>query len=399
MLTILRDALVYAPAPLGRCDVLIGGGQIVAIGEPGAALPALPAALADEVDVAGARLIPGLIDGHVHVTGGGGEAGFASRVAPITLVELTLAGITTVVGLLGTDGTTRTVADLVARTLGLRADGLSAWCYTGSYQCPPHTLTGTVRGDIVFVDPIVGVGELAISDHRSSQPTFDELVRVAADCHVAGLTSGKAGHVHLHLGDGDRGLALVRRAVTETELPARVFQPTHVNRNRRLFDEALALATAHGVPIDVTAFPADDDGVDAADAIARGLATPGFPAARLTCSSDGAGCLPVFDRDGALVEMDVGRPATLLATLAALLADGHPLERVLPVFTANVAGQLRLPGKGRIAVGADADLVVLDERAGARDVMARGRWLVRGGRPTAVGLVEGRPAAAMAVAR
>ena len=143
----------------------------------------------------------------------------------------------------------------------MRAAIASAWCYTGSYQCPPHTLTGTVRGDIVFVDPIVGVGELAISDHRSSQPTFDELVRVAADCHVAGLTSGKAGHVHLHLGDGDRGLALVRRAVTETELPARVFQPTHVNRNRRLFDEALALATAHGVPIDVTAFPADDDAV------------------------------------------------------------------------------------------------------------------------------------------
>ena len=383
----LRNALVFAPAPLGRCDLVIGSGQILAMGER---LPALPSELALEVDLDGARVIPGLIDGHVHVTGGGGEAGYASRVPPVTLRDLTRAGITTVVGLLGTDGTTRTIADLVARTLGLRADGLSAWCYTGSYQCPPHTLTGSVRSDIVFVDPIVGVGELAISDHRSSQPTFDELVRVAADCHVAGLTSGKAGHVHLHLGDGERGLAMVRRAVTETELPARVFQPTHVNRNRRLFDEAVALTTSHGVPIDVTAFPADDDGVDAPTAIARCLAAPGFPAERLTCSSDGAGCLPVFDRDGHLIAMDVGRPATLSTTLAALLGDGHALEQVLPVFTANVARQLRLGGKGQLAVGADADLVVLDGAAGVQDVMARGRWMVRAGVATVTGMVEVR---------
>ncbi|MCE9572767.1 MAG: beta-aspartyl-peptidase [Deltaproteobacteria bacterium] len=381
-MTLLRNAQVFAPGPRGRCDLLIGGGQILAID---ATLPAV--ALAEEIDLRGARLIPGLIDGHVHVTGGGGESGFASRVPPIALSELTRAGITTVIGLLGTDGTTRTIADLVARTLGLREEGLSAWCYTGSYQCPPHTLTGSVRGDIVFVDPILGVGELAISDHRSSQPSFEELVRVAADCHVAGLTSGKAGHVHLHLGDGTRGLDLVRRAIVETELPARVFQPTHVNRNRRLFEESVALAIAHGLPIDVTAFPADDDGYDAPTAIARCLAAPGFPAQRLTCSSDGAGCLPVFDRDGVLVEMDIGRPATLHGALVALLPD-FALERVLPVFTANVAQQLRLGRKGRIEVGADADLVVLAADHGIDSVMARGRWMVRAGQPMMLGMFE-----------
>jgi beta-aspartyl-dipeptidase (metallo-type) len=362
---------------MGRKTIVIAAGKIVAISDTLASLPR--ELVAEDVELGGRRVIPGLIDGHVHVTGGGGEAGFASRVPPMMRGALSGAGITTVVGVLGTDGTTRTVADLVARTLGLREEGVSAWCYTGSYQVPVQTLTGTVRGDIVFVDPIVGVGELALSDHRSSQPTLDELLRVAADCHVAGLTSRKAGHVHLHLGDGARGLDLVRRAITGSELPARVFQPTHVNRNRRLFGEAVAVAKEHGVPIDVTAFDADDDAYDAPEAIARCLAEPGFPAHRLTCSSDGGGCLPTFDRDGVMVAMDVGRPATLSAALAALVTRGQTLERVLPVFTSNVADQLRLPDKGRLAVGCDADLVVLDDGARPHDVMARGRWLIRGG--------------------
>src|SRR4029077_9089015 len=119
--------------------------------------------------------------------------------------------------------TTRSVAGLVAAALAIREEGLSAWCWTGSYEVPPITLTGSVRSDIVFVDPILGVGEVAISDHRSSQPTLDELVRLAADCHVAGLMSGKAGVLHLHLGDGPRGLDLVRAVLDATELPARIF--------------------------------------------------------------------------------------------------------------------------------------------------------------------------------
>jgi beta-aspartyl-dipeptidase (metallo-type) len=380
VLSLLRDADLYAPERLGRRDLLIGGGRVLAIGE---ALPAI--ALAEEVDLGGRRVTPGLIDGHVHLGGGGGEAGMATRVPPVVLGTLIRAGVTTVIGLLGTDTTTRTIEDLVARTLGLREEGISAWCYTGGYQVPPRTLTGTVRGDLVFVDPILGVGELALSDHRSSQPSFEELVRIASDCHVAGLTSGKAGIVHLHLGDGARGLELVRRALEITELPARVFQPTHVNRNPRLLDEAIALAKSHRVPIDVTAF---DESASAPDAIARCLDDPGFPAARLTCSSDGAGCLPVFDGDGRLVEMDVGRPSTLLAALRALVARGLPLERALPVFTSNVADQLRLTGKGRLAVGHDADLLVLDAGGGLDAVMARGRWMIRDGSQMMFGMFE-----------
>jgi beta-aspartyl-dipeptidase (metallo-type) len=380
LLTLLKNARVFAPEPLGRRDLLVGGERVLAIGEA-LDLP-LPS-----IDLGGASLVPGFIDAHVHLTGGGGESGPASRVPPLSLGALTSAGITSAVGVLGTDGTTRSVEGLVAQTLGLREEGLSAWCWTGSYELPLLTLTGSVRRDITFVDPILGVGELAISDHRSSQPTFEEIARVAADCHVAGLLSGKAGILHLHLGDGARGLELVRRALETTELPARTFHPTHVNRKKSLFDEALDLAR-RGVTIDVTAFPVDDgeDAWSAEDAVERYLAS-GAPEGRITCSSDGGGCLPTYE-DGILVKMDVGRASAIAKTFASLVDRGHPIERVLPIFTTNVASLLRLPRKGKIAVGADADLVVLDERHRIRDVMARGRFVVRDGRPTVRGMFE-----------
>lgn len=386
-LTLLRNAEIYDPGKRGLNDVLLGGGEILAIER---SIPESPLAGCAVVDLAGARLVPGLVDSHVHLTGGGGESGPASRVPPVALSALTLGGITSVVGLLGTDGTTRNVASLVASALGLREQGLSAWCWTGSYEVPPITLTGSVRSDIAFVDPILGAGEVAISDHRSSQPTFDELVRLAADCHVGGMMSGKAGVLHLHLGDGARGLELVRRAVDETELPPRVFHPTHVNRRRALFDEALEVAR-RGVTVDVTAFPVEEgeDAYSAPDAIVKYLES-GAPRDRLTCSSDGGGCLPTYDADHRITSMDVGRPAAVAEALRDLLARGVPLEDALPIFTSNVASLLRLPKKGRIEVGADADLVVLDANHRIRDVFARGRLLVRDGKPVVFGTFETR---------
>lgn len=384
--TLLRNADVYAPEALGLRQVLVGGGQVLWIGAADAPAPSIPGM--ETLDLDGRRLIPGLIDGHAHVTGGGGEGGFATRVPPVPLSAFTAAGVTTVVGVLGTDDLARSPGELLASVHALREQGLGAHCWCGGYHLPPVTLTGSVRGDIVYLDPVLGVGELAISDHRSSQPTFDEFVRIASECHVAGLMTGKAGLLHLHLGDGVRGLDLVRRALDETELPARVFHPTHVNRRKALFEEALALAR-RGCTVDVTAFPVEDgeDAWSAEDAWERYRAA-GAPPARITLSSDAGGCLPTFDHEGRLCRMDVGASRALPQALRTLLARGHALDAVLPAFTSNVARLLRLSGKGVIAAGAAADLVVLNADGGIADVMAQGAWHVRDGAIVRRGLFE-----------
>jgi len=383
---LIRHADLHAPQALGRRQLLVAGGRLLWIGAEDAPAPRIPGM--ETVDAEGRRLIPGLIDAHAHVTGGGGEGGFATRVPPVPPSRFTVAGVTSVVGVLGTDDLARTPGELLAAVYALREHGLGAWAWCGGYHVPPVTLTGSVRGDIAWLDPVIGVGELAISDHRSSQPTFDELVRIASEAHVAGLMSRKAGVLHLHLGDGPRGLALVRRALDETELPARVFNPTHVNRRRGLFEEALALAR-RGCTIDLTVFPVEEgeDAWTAADAWERYLAAD-CPPERITISSDAGGCLPTFDHEGRMCRMDVGSSSTLLETVRTLLARGHALERVLPAFTSNVARLLRLPGKGELRIGADADLVLLDADGHAHDVMAGGAWHVRDGQVVKPGLFE-----------
>ena len=385
---LLRNADVYAPEALGHRHLLVGGGKVLWMGD---VEPALPASLAVEtLDLDGARLVPGFIDGHVHVSGGGGEAGFATRVPAPLLSRYTVAGVTSVVGLLGTDDATRSTAELLSHVYALREQGLSAWGYCGGYHVPPATLTGSVRGDIALIEPLIGIGELAISDHRSSQPTLDELLRLASEAHVAGLMSGKAGIVHLHLGDGTRGLDLVRRALDTSELPPRVFQPTHVNRKKALFEEALELAK-RGCHVDITAFPVEEgeDAWPAHEALIRYLDS-GAPPERVSISSDAGGCLPCFDGEGRVCGMDVGHSGSMLETLKRLLARGLPLDRALPAFTCNPAELLRLPGKGRIAPGMDADLVALDVEGNAHHVLARGVLHVRAGSVAVRGIFEPR---------
>jgi len=386
MLTLIKNADIYTPQAIGPGYLLLGGGKILRLGS---GAPDFDESWPDHIlDAGGAPVGPGLIDCHVHVTGGGGEDGFATQAPPVPLTRFTRFGVTSVVGLLGTDDETRSTASLLARTRALREEGLSAWCWTGGYHVPPTTLTGTVRSDVVNIDCVIGLGELAVSDHRSSQPTFEELARLASEVHVAGLLSKKAGVLHLHLGDGSRGLELVRRLLEQTELPPRVFHPTHVNRRKELFEEACELSRRN-VVVDVTAFPVaeGENAWSAADAWEQ-FQQKGCPPENLTISSDGGGCLPHFDGNGEMVKMDFATSECLPETIRELTSRGYRLDQVLPSMTSNVARLLRLPAKGRIARGCDADLIVFTEDHHVRHVMAGGCWMIQDGAPCVKGTFE-----------
>lgn len=296
--------------------------------------------------------------------------------------------MTSIVGMLGTDAETRGMEALLSRVYGLRAEGISAWCFTGGYHLPPKTLTGSLRGDLVHLEPVIGVGELAISDFRSSQPSSRELLRVASEAQVGGMLSGRAGVLHLHVGNGERGLKLVRKALEKSELPVRLFHPTHVNRRPETLDEAFELAERGGV-IDLSCYPVEkgEDAVSATDALLRYLDAD-LPIDGVTISSDADGTLPIFDGDGRMVKMGVGSSASMAVTLAELFASKRSPAEFLPALTNNAAKLLGLERKGRLEPGVDADLVVLDDQTGVRDVMVRGAWHLRHGRQEVVGAFE-----------
>jgi beta-aspartyl-dipeptidase (metallo-type) len=385
---LLRNVDLYAPAPAGRTDVLVAGGRIIRI-QPGLAIDA---ALGDTIDASRFIAVPGFIDGHVHITGGGGEGGYATRTPELLLSDAVRGGVTTVVGCLGTDGVTRSLAGLLAKARALEVEGITAYMYTGHYAVPVSTLTGSIERDLLLIDAVIGVGEVALSDHRSTQPTFDQFARVGAEARRGGILSGKAGVVNVHMGDGRRGLELLRRIVAETELPATQFLPTHINRNPTLFEEGIAWGRAGGC-VDFTtstvpAFLADGE-VKSSEGLRR-MIDAGVPASQITFTSDGQGSLPDFDAQGQLRRLELGRVTSLFDEVRdAVQRESIPLDVAVQAVTSNPARILKLRAKGQLIAGADADIVLLDPATLAISAtIARGRWLMRDGEVLVKGTFE-----------
>jgi len=385
MFTLITGGTIYAPEKLGRKDILIAGRVIARIADridlPADFKPRL-------IRAKGKTIVPGLVDLHVHLLGGGGEAGPWSRTPEITLSKITRAGVTTVVGLLGTDDVSRRPETLLVKAMQFEQEGISATIYSGSYQLPLATITGSLRKDIALIPKVVGVGEVAVSDHRSSQPSFDELCRIAAEARVGGMLGGKAGLVHLHMGAGPRRLDPVIRVVKETEIPIGQFLPTHLNRTRALMEHAIEFAKMGG-NIDITATGKELHFHPTSVEAIRMALDAGVPVDRITLSSDSNGSMPIFDAKGNVVKLGVGDIQCLFDDWQRLVKAGLSLEDSLKIVTVNPAKRVGLfESKGSIAPGKDADLLLLGPDLKIDSVVAKGRLMVHKGTVLVKGTFE-----------
>ncbi|MCI0183086.1 MAG: beta-aspartyl-peptidase [Acidibacillus sp.] len=388
-LTIIKNATVYSPKRLGKRDILIGGRQILAISE---SIELHGSNLAIEtVDAEGLFLFPGLIDQHVHMAGGGGEGGFHYRTPEISLSHMTTAGVTTAVGVLGTDGVTRSTRELLAKAMALDFEGVSTYIYCGAYQVPTRTITGMPRSDLVLIEKVIGVGEIAISDSRSSHPSDRDLAELASEARVGGLLAGKAGVLHLHLGDDDTKLQLLFDVLKQTELPKSTFTPTHLNRNPDLLKDAIRYGKQGGF-VDLTSGirPDEHDHISVKPSKAmRMLLDAGVKPHLITMSSDSNGSSPIFNDQGKLVAMGIGSIATLWEeTRDAIVEENVPIETAVGIVTTHVARVLKLAHKGQIKPGLDADLLLTDDKFQIQHVYAKGRKVVEDGKPIVFGTFE-----------
>ena len=390
MIKIIKNVKIYAPEYLGEKDLVISSNKIEGIYDS----LEIPENFIDieVIDGRNKLLFPGFIDNHVHINGAGGEGGFKMRTPEIMLTDLTKAGITTVVGCIGTDGVCRDMSSLIAKAKSLEEEGITTYCYTGSYDIPVKTLTGSIKKDIMLIDKVIGIGEIAISDTRSSQATYDELVQAIAQARVGGLLAGKAGIANIHLGDGTRKLGYLFRLADETELPITQILPTHINRNGDLFKSGEEYINKGGYIDFTTSTPVDQlaPGELRASEALNILIKNNSNVKNVTFSSDGNGSMPIFDEKGKLIKIGICSVSSLYEEVRECIKTYKiPIEEALKVITSNVSKVLKLENKGSVECRKDADLVLVDEDTLEIDtVIAMGELMVKNGEAIVKGTFE-----------
>lgn len=380
MFKLLKGGHCYAPDDLGIKDILVANNKIAMVKDE-----IILDQLGDlqVIDCHDCLVCPGIIDQHVHITGGGGEQGPVSRIPEIMLSELVEAGVTTVVGVLGFDSITRSIAGLLAKARGLEAEGINTYIYTGSYGSPTETLTGKVLSDIVLVDKIIGVGEVALSDYRSFHPSLENLRVLASETITGGMLGGKAGVLHLHIGDGHEGLKSLFRLVDESDFPIDMFVPTHINRNPQVFEQGVEMLERGG-NIDLTAGEKVGYSIDHCLA---SLSKKDPRLTRVTISSDANGSAP----SGSGLESGVGRVNQLINDLkTCILEKGLEFSNVMSTVTLNPARVLKLyPQKGCLNPYSDADIMVLNQNdLSIYRLLAKGQVMVENGKAVKKGRYE-----------
>ena len=368
---IIKNARVYSPQYKGLCDILIAGGQIGLV-EPQLNISGIPV---EVIDAEGKIATPGFIDRHVHVIGGGGQQGYASLVPEVTVSELVACGITTVIGLLGTDGFVKDLNTLYAKVKALCQEGLSAYMLTSFYGLPERTLTASVAEDMIYIDKVIGC-KLAMSDDRSAFPTELEILRLINQVRLGGFTSGKGGFLHIHLGNLPCGIKPLLHIAREYPSLIKYISPTHMIRTEELFAQSIEFAKMGGF-VD---YSTGGTRFKAPHACVMEAIQTGVPLQHISFSSDGHGGVRKVNPETGEVTY---RPAPMelnFKEVSLLVSEcGMPLEQALMLITSNPAAHMNLTTKGRLEVGCDADICLLDDQLRLTDVVSKGELMMRYG--------------------
>lgn len=370
-LKLIKTVHLYAPKDMGMQDILICGEKIAHIAHH-IDLQGVPV---EVIDGQGLNVLPGLIDQHVHIIGGGGQTGYFSLAPEIQLSRLLACGTTTVVGLLGTDGFVKQLPALYAKTKALCMDGISAYMLTGYYGLPTPTLTDSVANDMIFIDKVIGC-KIAMSDDRSSYPTKNELMRIIQQVRLGGFTSAKGGVMHIHLGALPSGISLLLEIAREYPTLIGYISPTHMGRTHDLFLQAIEFAKLGGM-IDIST--GGTKYCDPYKTVLEGIEA-GVSIDNMTFSSDGnAGVRRKNPETGE----DTYKIAPLhlnLEQVIHLIKDGNmPPSEAFKLITTNPAKNMKLKGKGTIMNGYDADLTLFDDAWKLQGVYARGKEMMHEG--------------------
>ncbi len=368
MLKLIENGEVYTPDRVGVQSILLAGDKIVKIGEIDGGKLASSGLECEVIDATGCYVTPGFIDPHQHILGAGGEQGYSSRSPEVTLSEILRAGTTTVVGCLGTDGTSRHLTSLLSKARGLENEGVTTYIYTGNFQVPTPTITASILDDIVIIDKVIGIGEIAISDVRSSQPTVQELARIVSQGAVASILTGKAGVTHFHVGPTKKYLSILHTLLDEYDIDPKHIHATHITRSKELMDDAIKLAR-RGAYVDTDTI---DEGMG--EWLKYYLENDG-PPSQFTLSSDahaGSSTNRLYEE-----------------FVSSVLKYKLSLDTILPFFTLNTATVLKLENKGRLAKDADADVLVLKkDTLEIKHLFARGRHMIKDGEVIVKGWYE-----------
>ncbi|SHI47465.1 beta-aspartyl-dipeptidase (metallo-type) [Clostridium cavendishii DSM 21758] len=390
MLKIIKNVSVYTPEFIGKKDILLCDDKIAKIDD---FIPIPPKEFyeVEVIDASEKYLLPGFIDLHVHIIGGGGEGGYITRTPEIQFSKITTYGVTTVIGLLGTDGTTRSLQSLLAKCRALEEEGINALNWTGCYQFPTRTITDSSRDDIILIDKIIGIGEIAIADTRGSKPNEEDIERLALECRVGGLLSGKSGVLHIHVGDDKEGILSLIRIISESPVLAKNMLPTHINRNENLLHQGVEYINKGGY-LDLTTgiyrTENDKESIDASMAL-KYLLENGCSIEHVTMSSDSNGSMPLFNAQGELEDIGVGSIESNIIEFRKMINRFNiPIEKALMPFTINPAKILRLKHIGEIKIDKQADLIIMNKDLSIDYVICKGKTLVKNGDPIKFGVFE-----------